>query len=169
MPLSFGFVDGPLVRCLYHGWSFNADSRCTYIPAHPDLTPPPTIRATAYQNVVRYGIVWANLALEPVSDLPVLADDPDFRAIRSVTIEASAEQAIDLLINAFDGPTTLVQTGTSALRMQHNGIPLLGAIRALEPRRTVLHVTAASRALTDLHRHDLARRFASLRDVQRAA
>ena len=44
MRLSLGFVRGDQIACLYHGWRYDAAGQCRYIPAHPQLTPPETIR-----------------------------------------------------------------------------------------------------------------------------
>ena len=48
MRLSFGFVRGTVLNCLYHGWRYGASGSCAGIPAHPDLTVPPTIKANAF-------------------------------------------------------------------------------------------------------------------------
>src|ERR1700761_4881320 len=44
MKLNFGFVRGDRIACLYHGWQFDRDGVCRYIPAHPALDVPVTIR-----------------------------------------------------------------------------------------------------------------------------
>ena len=33
VPLSIGFVEGDSIRCMYHGWKFGPDGRCTERPA----------------------------------------------------------------------------------------------------------------------------------------
>src|SRR5687767_2567596 len=43
MRLSFGFVRGEDISCLYHGWRYGADGGCRFIPAHPELEPPKAI------------------------------------------------------------------------------------------------------------------------------
>lgn len=62
MRLSYGFVRGNALNCLYHGWQYEGSSRCIRIPAHPDLEVPKTIKATAYAATEQDGIVWVNLA-----------------------------------------------------------------------------------------------------------
>jgi phenylpropionate dioxygenase-like ring-hydroxylating dioxygenase large terminal subunit len=37
MRLSFGFVRGNHIACLYHGWAYDTAGQCRAIPAHPDL------------------------------------------------------------------------------------------------------------------------------------
>ena len=61
MRLSFGFVKGDRLSCMYHGWSFQPDGHCRRIPAHPDLEPPKTICAKTFAVTIFRGIVFANL------------------------------------------------------------------------------------------------------------
>ncbi|RVC56037.1 Rieske (2Fe-2S) protein, partial [Mesorhizobium sp. M00.F.Ca.ET.038.03.1.1] len=35
MKLSFGFVRGDHIACLYHGWQYDTAGQCRYIPARP--------------------------------------------------------------------------------------------------------------------------------------
>ncbi|MFW7267289.1 Rieske 2Fe-2S domain-containing protein [Gluconacetobacter sp. Hr-1-5] len=89
MRLSLGFVREGALACLYHGWRFGADGRCTHIPAHPDLSPPGTIRAAPLRVVECWGLVWASA--EESGALP--GDDPAMGAVswvpvRSLRIEA---------------------------------------------------------------------------------
>lgn len=58
MRLSFGFVRGEALNCLYHGWQYGASASCLGIPAHPDLTVPPSIRANAFAAAEAGGMVW---------------------------------------------------------------------------------------------------------------
>jgi nitrite reductase/ring-hydroxylating ferredoxin subunit len=61
MRLSYGFVRGETLSCIYHGWSFASNGRCQRIPAHPGLEPPETINL---QNSVvdeSGGIIWVAL------------------------------------------------------------------------------------------------------------
>src|ERR1700743_1738579 len=58
MRLSFGFVRGDRIACLYHGWQYDTHGQCRLIPAHPDLDVPPTIRVTTYPCSERLGMLW---------------------------------------------------------------------------------------------------------------
>ena len=65
MALSHGSVRGEQLACLYHGWHYDCQSAaCAYIPAHPDLTPPETIRARAFSVVEDGGVIWVSLDVE---------------------------------------------------------------------------------------------------------
>jgi hypothetical protein len=68
MRLSHGFVRGETLACIYHGWQYNEDAACTYIPAHPDLTPPKSICAQSYQCEVGEDVVW--VALNTTAETP---------------------------------------------------------------------------------------------------
>ncbi len=62
MLLSRGWVaDGQLV-CPYHGLHFNADGRCTTIPAQPDAVIPDRLALTVLPSVERFGLIWTSLA-----------------------------------------------------------------------------------------------------------
>lgn len=58
MRLSHGFVRGELLSCIYHGWRYDGAGICRKIPAHPDLEPPATIRATAWRAIEQDGVIW---------------------------------------------------------------------------------------------------------------
>ncbi len=68
MRLSYGFVRGEALSCIYHGWSYAQTGNCLRIPAHPGLTPPETIRVETQQVEESDGIIWVTagqLAAEP--------------------------------------------------------------------------------------------------------
>jgi phenylpropionate dioxygenase-like ring-hydroxylating dioxygenase large terminal subunit len=79
MRLSLGFVRDGALNCLYHGWQYGASSSCVRIPAHPDLTVPPSIKANAYPAQEAGGLIWVGTdgagALPPLPDAttPVLS------------------------------------------------------------------------------------------------
>ncbi|WP_138472631.1 Rieske (2Fe-2S) protein [Poseidonocella sp. HB161398] len=68
MRLSHGFVRGERLACLYHGWQYGTEAACAHIPAHPDLAPPATIRAAAYDLAEAGGVIW--VADEGYADPP---------------------------------------------------------------------------------------------------
>src|SRR5690606_16968652 len=49
-------VEGTLLECPYHGWTYNEQGRCVHIPAHPDQTPPEKARVKPYRACERYGL-----------------------------------------------------------------------------------------------------------------
>jgi phthalate 4,5-dioxygenase len=70
------------VRCIYHGWKFDADGNCTdmpNLPAHQDFRH--KLKAKAYKAVERYGLIWLYMGGRkqappfPDFELNDLADD----------------------------------------------------------------------------------------------
>ena len=80
--LSLGWVtDDGCLQCPYHGWTYNPDGKCVYIPSQPkdDQHIPSRARAIKYQAEERYGLVWVALA-EPKLPIPEYPEyeDPEF-------------------------------------------------------------------------------------------
>lgn len=153
MRLSHGFVRHGTLACIYHGWRYGKDGGCSYIPAHPQLTPPETIRVARYECQAADGVIWARLdaAPEPDGAPPALGA---CQAVRSIPVacDASVFQAAfgsDAVIR-FDTQTDLrllIQPVAPGLSMVH-------AVVALEADRK-----AASRMLETL-RSDMERQAA---------
>jgi nitrite reductase/ring-hydroxylating ferredoxin subunit len=95
---SIGLNLGLELKCQYHGWRFASDDgRCTYIPAHPSMSPPPTIRAAPYAVAEQDGFIWAAVA-PPSGRPPSLAAGLASLTLRSVFVEApTADVARDLV------------------------------------------------------------------------
>ncbi len=70
MRLSFGFVRGERLSCIYHGWQYGENGVCNHIPAHPDMTPPATICALSYKCQDFDGVVWISRAESQPERLP---------------------------------------------------------------------------------------------------
>ena len=98
MRLSYGFVRGEALACMYHGWHYGADGKCKYIPAHPDLEPPETIQIQRYSAFEKNCVIW-------VSD-GGKSDTPEIPArifpIRSMELHCS----VDILKSTLDGFTS---------------------------------------------------------------
>lgn len=56
LPLSLGRLDGDQVVCGYHGLVFDADGRCTFMPAQKTINPSACVHA--YPVVERHRLVW---------------------------------------------------------------------------------------------------------------
>ncbi|GAA3635336.1 aromatic ring-hydroxylating dioxygenase subunit alpha [Kineosporia mesophila] len=89
--------DGLGIRCAYHGLRFEAQGRCSAIPAHPGNKIPERMHLRSYGVIERYGLVWTCLASLP-SDLPQDAsippvphwDDTGFQQINCPPIDIAA-------------------------------------------------------------------------------
>ncbi len=115
MRLSYGFVRGETLSCIYHGWQYGKDGGCSFIPAHPKLPPPKTIWATTYDCQEGDGLIW--VALKDVNTSPpsLSGNNP----VRSISIEASVQKTtahFDEVISNVgpSGATTLVLQPTSS-------------------------------------------------------
>lgn len=77
-PLSLGWTtpEGELV-CGYHGWHYNCEGACTWIPSLPEgSTVPSRARAQAYSVEDRYGLVWVCMT-QPWQQIPFFP--PEFK------------------------------------------------------------------------------------------
>jgi vanillate O-demethylase monooxygenase subunit len=102
-PLSLGWVDGDVITCAYHGWSYARDGRCVRIPSvSEERSIPAKARVDAYQVVERYGLVWVCLG-DPraeIADFPEY-DDPSFKRfiVETETWHASAARLIENFVD----------------------------------------------------------------------
>jgi vanillate O-demethylase monooxygenase subunit len=83
--LSLGSVRGDELVCAYHGWRYDGDGACTFIPQLAEPTRVPArARAGAHRCQERYGIVWVALD-EPRWSLPEVPEleDPAWRVVRT--------------------------------------------------------------------------------------
>ena len=87
MRLSHGFVRGENLACIYHGWQYDGDGACSYIPAHPNLAPPKTICVNSYDCRVQGNAIWVTLS-EASSSIP---DVGDRKPVRTLDVSLSAE------------------------------------------------------------------------------
>src|SRR5271170_1066331 len=74
--LYFGRNEADGIRCIYHGWKFDADGTCL---DQPNVDPPPrriSVRAKAYRTVERCGVVWTYMG--PRKEPPPLPNFPVF-------------------------------------------------------------------------------------------
>ncbi|HWO73337.1 MAG TPA: Rieske 2Fe-2S domain-containing protein [Dehalococcoidia bacterium] len=73
--LFFGRNEEEGLRCVYHGWKFDATGACVDMPSEPaESNFRSKVRVTAYPCRERNGVVWAYMGPRPASDLPPLPD-----------------------------------------------------------------------------------------------
>lgn len=129
MRLSHGFVRGETLACIYHGWQYGQDASCSYIPAHPDLTPPKTICAQEYPCDMRGEAIWVALGH---SDTPI----PDIGTripVRSMDIARSADEVAQHLGHPL-----------SALIIPGDGHDLAIALQPCTSNSCLIHVFAGA-------------------------
>jgi vanillate O-demethylase monooxygenase subunit len=102
-PLSLGWVEGDLITCAYHGWTYRPDGACVRIPSVDESRPiPAKARVDAYRATERYDLVWVCLG-EPRADIPAFPeyDDPSYKRfiIESEEWAASAARLIENFVD----------------------------------------------------------------------
>ena len=96
MRLSFGFVRGDRLACLYHGWQFDGAGQCRYIPAHPQLDVPATITTWRFASAEQAGLIWVFMG-EGAPPAPPPAGNAEIVPVRSLMIAASCDDVIAAL------------------------------------------------------------------------
>lgn len=143
MRMSFGFVRGDHIACLYHGWQYDTGGQCRYIPAHPDLEVPSTIKIPSYAVTERGGVIWTCLKeTADASALPSISDD--VTPIRSLYIDSSVEAIAPLLpCLPVDGADVTVETlASNAVLFTSGAVKLLIAGQAIASEKCALHIAA---------------------------
>ena len=157
MRLSFGFVRGDRIACLYHGWQFDGGGLCRFIPAHPQLTVPSTITVERFAAVERLGMIWTSSGEAATAAAPP-ADNAATEPVRSLWLAASPEGALAALTNGpapfegtdaevvRDGPLVTVRAGSGRLYV---------AVQPAAPGATVLHLAVEAASADDRPRLSL--------------
>jgi nitrite reductase/ring-hydroxylating ferredoxin subunit len=140
MRLSFGFVRGSQIACLYHGWHYDAAGQCRYIPAHPQLTPPDTIKVPVFESAERLGMIWVRNGGAPDDGVP---EDRAVAEVRSITVECSPEHAVSGLLTA-GGVSTMSSPALVSARIGDDEV-ILG-VQPLSDNECVLHIAVAGAA-----------------------
>ncbi|WP_377297153.1 Rieske 2Fe-2S domain-containing protein [Rhizobium sp. SGZ-381] len=146
MRMSFGFVRGDHIACLYHGWSYDAAGQCRHIPAHPDLDVPKTIRITTYDAGEACGVIWTRLAGAGETGHPL----PDFGntlPVRSLYADCSLAHALAVLKQTYlpggKGKTVVGQLQAVAPHvwtLEGDALRLSIAIQVIGPQNVGLHI-----------------------------
>ncbi len=78
-PMFFARNEECGLRCVYHGWKFDADGKCVDMPSEPADSPMKTgMSIKSYPTVERGGVIWAYLG--PKDKMPA---PPDYEWIRA--------------------------------------------------------------------------------------
>jgi nitrite reductase/ring-hydroxylating ferredoxin subunit len=133
MRMSFGFVRGDHIACLYHGWQYDTAGQCRYIPAHPTLEVPSTIKVPTYLAQEKYGIIWATTLADAA--LPEIGTAHDITPVRSLYIDCPAHGVLSGL-----DQVGLARFGQNVGVLSSNGDRLLIAVQPVSPAKTALHI-----------------------------
>lgn len=146
MRLSFGFVRGEQLTCLYHGWRYGPEGSCRYIPAHPDLRPPDSIRADIFPCVERGGLVWMRTAVSGLAEAGPPETSANAIPVRSLAIEAPAKAVHERLDGAFGSPAVCAVRIAANLTQLENvaagadWAKLDAAVQPVRDRGAMLHL-----------------------------
>jgi nitrite reductase/ring-hydroxylating ferredoxin subunit len=153
MRLSFGFVRGNHIACLYHGWQYDAEGQCRHIPAHPDLKVPAAIRTTAYACREGLGMVWVYSALETEALPEFPSTYPQVTPVRSIYVDRAPGAVLESLAGT-DLPSfpssgaavrpTVARSG-SLLSLNFGGNEVLAAVQPCGEAKTALHLAVPGR------------------------
>jgi phenylpropionate dioxygenase-like ring-hydroxylating dioxygenase large terminal subunit len=146
MRLSFGFVRGDHIACLYHGWEYDTGGQCQYIPAHPDLEVPQTIKARTYATEERDGLIWTRLE-DGADPAEIVATGPA-TPVKTVYVAVDMEAAAAALGSArFGGESvTVTDVGPDCFRVEAGGLSLVIAGQRIRPGHVALHILIAGEA-----------------------
>ncbi|MFL0693871.1 MAG: Rieske 2Fe-2S domain-containing protein [Agrobacterium tumefaciens] len=150
MRMSFGFVRGDHIACLYHGWRYDTGGQCRYIPAHPDLEVPQTIKVPTFAATERAGIVWMAPDGADIADLTGLPETAE--PVRSLFLELSANAALLAVTAAAPEGYRPVESGTGLGTFQGNDATVLIAAQPRDAGRTALHITVSGSTSTAVRR-----------------
>jgi nitrite reductase/ring-hydroxylating ferredoxin subunit len=137
MRLSFGFVRGDRIACLYHGWQYDTHGQCRLIPAHPDLDVPSTIRVVTYPCVERLGMLWvySDVTSEPPPDLTI--QQAEVVAVRSLYIDCAPAAVLDFLAKT---STDIGSAGVALLSIDAGGQNLIVGVQPFGKAKVALHI-----------------------------
>jgi nitrite reductase/ring-hydroxylating ferredoxin subunit len=143
MRMSFGFVRGDKIACLYHGWRYDGAGQCRFIPAHPELDVPETIRVVTHPALEFCGLVWVCLDAE-VPDPPDIGAS-DVTPVRSVYIDRPLAEVVIRLRQVAPRSSTgaalaLVERAQHLWTIEDRETVILVAGQPVDATRSALHV-----------------------------
>lgn len=150
MRMSFGFVRGDHIACLYHGWRYDTAGQCRYIPAHPDLDVPQTIKVPTFAATERAGIVWMAPEGADATDLSALPDTSE--AVRSLFLDLPTNTALLAVTAAQPEGYRPLLSETGAVTLQGNDVTVLIAAQPRDAGRTALHITVTGNTSAAIRR-----------------
>jgi nitrite reductase/ring-hydroxylating ferredoxin subunit len=172
--LYFGRNEDAAIRCLYHGWAFNADGVCIDMPSEP-VPFCEKVRMRAYPTHESGGIVWAYLgpreAMTPFRDFGTEGHDAsEFFAMKTLTrcnwVDAYTGEGLDA---ALRGAGAVIDATNTASADEAEIVDFFGTITrnllAAGDRAGVRHHVLLSIVGID-HRQRVAR-YAGKREQER--
>ena len=165
MKLSFGFVRGDHIACLYHGWQYDADGQCQYMPALPDPAVPKSICVRTWPVAEAGGMVWAWLGRDQATP----PRKPDATALRTLYLDCPLTHAVTLLSTPNPLGSAASIAGALAQIDSPEG-PLIIGLQSIGQTRCALHIALTALAtpadrITLTHRAEALRRLAEISEA----
>jgi nitrite reductase/ring-hydroxylating ferredoxin subunit len=150
MRMSFGFVRGDHIACLYHGWRYDTAGQCRYIPAHPDLEVPQTIKVPTFAATERAGIVWMAPEGADPADLTGLPETSE--PVRSLFLDLPTNAALLAMTAAPPEGYRPLPSETGTVGLQGSDVTVLIAAQPRDAGRTALHITVSGNTSAAIRR-----------------
>ena len=98
--LTVGTNLGNVLKCRYHGWTFESGSgQCVERPAHPGEKPPALVRVRTFPCVEAHGYVWTRLRGDGEDDRgPAIRPARPALTLRSIHVRAPAAMVRESLV-----------------------------------------------------------------------
>jgi nitrite reductase/ring-hydroxylating ferredoxin subunit len=138
MRLSFGFVRGSRLTCIYHGWSFGASGQCLSIPAHPAMTPSPKITARPLPVAETLGMIWVG-----DGPLPGPPEDELVYPVRSITVPAPAAALRGALDGSLPPGTEIAETRGGLVMFKGRRFRVLAGIQDRGDGTATAHIVTS--------------------------
>ena len=151
MKMSFGFVRGDHIACLYHGWQYDTAGQCRHIPAHPDLDVPKTIKIATFGVAEAGGMVWCNFDTEADNTAPPPDLSSDITPLRTVFADCQAALLVERIpLTLLDGITPDTKaTAERVIEIRLGDLTMIAGIQPVAEREAALHIVAAGTASAD--------------------
>jgi len=139
-------VRGDHIACLYHGWRYNGGGHCQYIPAHPALDVPKTIKVPVYPAHERGGMIWTTLSENPA---PLPEEDEPAASLRSLYLGCGFDAAVAALSASRLVPFASQASAETIVNRVNDTLftvlcaqdRLLIGVQAISNARTALHLS----------------------------
>jgi phenylpropionate dioxygenase-like ring-hydroxylating dioxygenase large terminal subunit len=148
MKMSFGFVRGDHIACLYHGWEYDESGTCQYIPAHPDLEVPKSICISRYDVSEAGGIIWAYVPLGSEAKKP-LSGMPAMEGLRSLYVDASRSAVFDTLKEQGRVSHNSDNDITNLITLERNGTKVIIGLQDISDEHSALHIAVPDSSTKD--------------------
>ena len=134
--LAAGIVEPNGLRCMYHGWMFNAEGECIEQPAEPQGSAfKDKVRITAYPVEVLGGLIWAYLGPNPRPLLPrwdLFVKEGVFRQIGCTVLPANWVQCQENSADSWHAHFTHGWYATYLIeRFESKGMPVTDEMRRI--------------------------------------